>query len=150
MGGTDVGHVFLAGQYLTFSVTYYRPRGGHQDSDFDFFNLTTDQVWHGYGLTGETCPGSQPALPTPTGSVVWQANGCLEYTPDNPYASYFDVIWLFNSQADTLNTLDTTPSHEPSRLSNLQLVRCVAGCTPVGAYFAWWTNDGAWNSARVS
>jgi hypothetical protein len=63
-------------------------------------------------------------------------------------------VQAFEGRGDRTETLetksgpDTGPFSDP--FGDLELDRCVAGCSPSGATFAWWTDAGAWRSAPIT
>jgi hypothetical protein len=63
-------------------------------------------------------------------------------------------VQAFDGREDRTATLQTQsgpntgPYSDP--FGDLQLDQCVAGCTPPGATFAWWTDAGAWHSAPIT
>jgi hypothetical protein len=56
----------------------------------------------------------------------------------------------FDGREDRTTTLETKSGPNTGPYSDLQLDQCVAGCTPSGATFAWWTDAGAWRSAPIT
>jgi hypothetical protein len=67
-------------------------------------------------------------------------------------------VQAFNGHTGKTTLLDSTcpgagqypvQAARPSPFGNLQLLRCVTGCTPIGSTSAWWTRNGAWQSALV-
>jgi hypothetical protein len=81
-----------------------------------------------------------------------------------PFAAWISITdqpdWFvqsFDGLTGNTTTLDSTcPSGACSSttgasdpFAGLQVTRCLAGCTPVGAPFVWWTRDGIWRSAQV-
>lgn len=134
--------VSIAGLYVTYSIIEADREESHYLTDGPLYDLATGRRWT---LSGG---GPGPRLLTPTGIVVWITPGYFSPSGGPPYTFYVRSLSALSGKTSTLDSA-VTNAPTPRPLANLQLVQCVAGCSPVGAYFAWWTHDGAWRSARV-
>jgi hypothetical protein len=63
-------------------------------------------------------------------------------------------VQAFDGREDRTTTLENKSGPDTGLyldpFGDLQLDQCVAGCAPAGATFAWWTDAGAWRSARIT
>lgn len=70
------------------------------------------------------------------------------WTSDAGGSDWF--VQAFDGRTDVTTTLDSTSGPDSDPFADLQLDHCVAGCTPIGATFAWWTAEGSWRSGRIA
>lgn len=149
----DIIHVYgvvVAGDYVAYHTLTTTSGGRDYGANIGTVylkNLRTGKVRTKNLYTECDVPS---LLVTLTGTAVWQANACAQ-----PGAPQFVAVQALIQSLDTAGhsvTLDSAtpimPSDRP--LANLAVYRCVAGCSPSGAFIAWWTHNGAWRSAKIS
>jgi hypothetical protein len=148
----------LSGHYVGYTTVSW-PGGGRYGGPFAevaIIDLLTGKR-AGREVGGSGDGGEPDVLPvkslllSASGAAVWQAATLDNYAPG-------PTTWVLQA-LDARNgaTLDldswTSPTNDvsvPSPFANLQLQQCEAGCSPLGATFAWWTNNGVWHSARIA
>jgi hypothetical protein len=147
-GYTDifsVGRVLLSGSYVAYASTddlgggRYGTTGG-----IDVTDLLTGRSINGVVL-GNFAEGLILAPPV----AAWEANNA-------PYSWAIQAPDVRTGKTTALDSvcsfpgcIEPGPAPPRSPFANLQLQRCLAGCSPLQAIFAWWTDNGVWRSTRV-
>ena len=151
----DVGDVVLGGAYAAYG-TDTTSFGGRA------YGATTGalHIQNLVGRRGRTVgldrSGAGLLQISAAGIAVWQSAPLTQ--PGDQTACGAWLIQALDVPSGRSATLDNvTPACSATApvifpvppFGGLQLQRCVAGCFPVGATFAWWTHGGVWRSARV-
>jgi hypothetical protein len=76
--------------------------------------------------------------------ALWTSRG----NGNDWFVQAFDGRENRTATLETKSGPNTGPCSDP--FGDLQLDQCVAGCTPSGATFAWWTDAGAWHSTPIT
>ena len=141
---SQVGDLVLAGPYAAYETVNSQGRGEVQTTgQISLWNLARGKR-RDYGLN--TSCGS-PLL-APTGVGVAEISPCFQPGDEFPPPGPNEIVSFDRAgHLSTLASENAAPTN-PSPLANLQLLRCVAGCS--GGLVVWWTDNGAWHSAGVS
>ena len=151
----SVQEVLLAGTYAAYATTTITEGGRDYGTTYgdvvarDLLTGLQRDIDLGYN-------GARPLLLSPPGAVLWQRvpfpqagqpNGCGTWEIDALDAR---TGWIATLDSTTPGCDPANPSvHPTDPFGSLQLQGCIAGCSPVGATYAWWTDSAGWRSARI-
>ena len=145
----------LSGSYVAYDTDDFLGGGryGTIDGDVHLQNLSTGTS---ASSGGGCCFNPPTVILSPTGVALWQVENETT-TPQGTPSSWTWSVQVLDDRTGKSSTLDSAPAiPSPSggittipAFANLQLQQCLAGCSPSGATFAWWTYDGVWHSARL-
>jgi len=152
-----VRDVLLAGTYAAYDSTTTTAGGrayGSSSGDVYVRNLVTGR--QRVVNLGQNWVAQGPLLLSSLGIAVWQSSPVGQPGQANACGTW--QIATLDARTGRSSTLDsanptcdpTNPAvHPADPFGNLQLQQCIAGCSPPGAIYAWWTDSGTWRSARV-